>query len=333
MSRLNSRPTFAVIFLLAAALAFTGGCSRPTSTTGEVRIAFFPNITHAPALVGIADGRFQQALGSDRTLMTRAFKAGPELMVALAAGEIDLAYVGPVPAMAAASRGVPVVILSGVTSGGVGLIVAPESGIRNLSSLKGGIVGVPQFGNTQDVQMRLLLKNAGVQEGRREGVTLAQAEAPDAGVLLRARSIQAALLPEPWASLYEQSGQAVRVHSGDLESLEGMPSVVLVARRDFVLGNPEMIAALLEAQKQVFADIRQHPEKSIRVSRKMILDITRKALPVEVVRGAFANCRFGPELTEQRMKEISRISEELGYIKAPFRYRDISWKEQLLAGN
>lgn len=333
MSRLNLGANPAAVLLLATLFVMAGGCSRPPAVQDEVRVAFFPNITHAPALVGIADGRFQDAIGAGRPLKSRAFKAGPELMVALAAGEIDLAYVGPVPALAAASRGVPVVILSGVTSGGVGLVAAPDAGIHNISDLRGGKVGVPQFGNTQDVQMRLLLRNQGIPEGRGEGVTVAQSEAPDVGILLRAGSIQAALLPEPWATLYEKNRQAKRLKADALASLNEMPSVVLVARSDFVKQNPGLVAAWLKAQNQVFTDIQQHPERSIQVSREKILEITRKALPADVVKTAFANCRFTPIIHENQIREIVEKSESLGYIRGPFDYRHIIGKEQLLAGN
>src|SRR5690349_14759791 len=63
-----------------------------------LRLAYFPNLTHAPALVGVARGDFQKALGSVR-LETKVVNAGPEAMEALLANEIDMAYVGPSPAI------------------------------------------------------------------------------------------------------------------------------------------------------------------------------------------------------------------------------------------
>ena len=33
----------------------------------ELRLGYFPNITHAPALIGVANGYFQQELGSTRS--------------------------------------------------------------------------------------------------------------------------------------------------------------------------------------------------------------------------------------------------------------------------
>src|SRR5688500_14718239 len=42
-----------------------------------VRLAYFPNVTHAPALVGVADGLFQAELG-DVPLETFTFNAGTE---------------------------------------------------------------------------------------------------------------------------------------------------------------------------------------------------------------------------------------------------------------
>ena len=52
-------------------------CQR--SKTDPLRLGFFPNLTHAQALVGNAEGTFQQALGK-RPLELRPFNAGPAAM-------------------------------------------------------------------------------------------------------------------------------------------------------------------------------------------------------------------------------------------------------------
>src|SRR4026209_1587404 len=49
--------------------------------TGEhvtLRLGYFPNVTHATALVGVEQGIFAEALGDDVTLETSTFNAGGE---------------------------------------------------------------------------------------------------------------------------------------------------------------------------------------------------------------------------------------------------------------
>ena len=68
------------------------------SGTEEVRIGYFPNITHAQALVGKADGTFEKAFGDGVAIDWKMFNAGPSEVEALFAGEVDIGYIGPGPA-------------------------------------------------------------------------------------------------------------------------------------------------------------------------------------------------------------------------------------------
>ena len=81
--------------LAAAALAGAGtsGC-RPRHD-GVVRIGFMTNLTHAPAIVGLASGRIEQALGV--RVESRSFRAGPRVIEALVGDAIDVGVAGPAP--------------------------------------------------------------------------------------------------------------------------------------------------------------------------------------------------------------------------------------------
>ena len=104
-----------------------------------VRLGYFPNVTHAPALVGVADGLFQAELG-DVPLETFTFNAGTEAIEALFADAIDMTFIGPNPAINAyaQSEGAAIRIISGSTSGGAALVVKPE------------VNGPARSGRTQD---------------------------------------------------------------------------------------------------------------------------------------------------------------------------------------
>jgi len=114
---------------LAAALALVG-CSRaaeapsaPASAAAapaaELRLGYFPNITHAPALIGVANGFFAKELGSTK-LTTQTFNAGPEEVSALLGGSLDAGFIGSSPAINAfaKSNGEAVRLIAGSTSGG-----------------------------------------------------------------------------------------------------------------------------------------------------------------------------------------------------------------------
>src|SRR4051794_6912087 len=90
----------AATLVAAGSLAACGGDDK-ASASGEaktIRLGYFPNITHAPALIGVNKGFFQTALGSTK-LEAKTFNAGPAAIEALFSGAIDATYIGPNPAI------------------------------------------------------------------------------------------------------------------------------------------------------------------------------------------------------------------------------------------
>ncbi len=61
-----------------------------------MKIGYFPNLTHATALVGIQEGTIQKELGGTKVEST-TFNAGPTEIEALNAGSIDIGFIGPSP--------------------------------------------------------------------------------------------------------------------------------------------------------------------------------------------------------------------------------------------
>src|SRR5947207_1587196 len=86
----------------------------------EVRLAFFPNVTHAVALVGTGRGTFTQALGAGVKLEEQTFNAGPAEIEALFGDQVDIGYIGPGPAINGflKSKGKALQIVAGAASGG-----------------------------------------------------------------------------------------------------------------------------------------------------------------------------------------------------------------------
>src|SRR5436190_13822124 len=61
--------------------------NKPSPPT-DIRLGYFPNITHASAIIGVKNGIFQKDLGQD-TLKTTTFNAGPAAVEALFSGALD----------------------------------------------------------------------------------------------------------------------------------------------------------------------------------------------------------------------------------------------------
>src|SRR5205085_6490099 len=125
----------------------TGGAEGPPA---EVRLGYFANLTHAQAVLGVSSQEFEKAVAPSK-FSTKVFNAGPSLIEALFAGEIDIGYVGPGPALNAhaKSRGGGIRVIAGAAANGVLIVARKDSGVDSISQLSGTRIATPQLGTTQ----------------------------------------------------------------------------------------------------------------------------------------------------------------------------------------
>src|SRR5437764_47719 len=71
--------------------AKAAGATTKSSPPTDIRLGYFPNITHASAIIGVNKGIFQKDLGQD-TLKTTTFNAGPAAVEALFSGALDASF-------------------------------------------------------------------------------------------------------------------------------------------------------------------------------------------------------------------------------------------------
>src|SRR6266702_8620999 len=195
----------ALVVLLALALVGCGSQTSSGSSSGPitVNLGYFPNLTHAVALVGVERGTFQNALGPNVKLVTKTFNAGPALIEALFAGDIDIGYVGPSPAINGyvKSHGEALRIIAGAASGGAEFIVRPGANIKSPSDLNGKKLATPQLGGTQDVSLRYYLQQHGLKPADKGGtVQIVPTDNPNILTLFKQARIDGAWVPEPWAT-------------------------------------------------------------------------------------------------------------------------------------
>src|SRR5215212_11604144 len=206
-NRTSLRRTLSLLALvpLAVGLAACGGDSSADSGSGgtadELRLGYFANVTHAPAVIGVQEGLFADELG-DTKLTTQVFNAGPDVVEALFAGALDAAYIGPSPTLNAygQSDGDAIRIIAGAASGGAQLVV--RDGIDSAQDLEGTTLASPQLGNTQDVALRTWLTGQGLDNNVDGGgdVTIAPTANSDVLNLFQSGDLDGAWVPEPYAS-------------------------------------------------------------------------------------------------------------------------------------
>jgi sulfonate transport system substrate-binding protein len=259
---------------------------------GTIRVGAFPNITHAQAMVGKANGWFDKAMGPQVKVQWTSFNAGPAAIEALFAGAIDMTYVGPNPAINGyvRSNGEALRVVAGAASGGASLIVRNDAGINRPEDFHGKRVATPQFGNTQDVALRTWLRNHGMKTNDRGGdVQIVPLANPDQLTLFLKKDLDAAWAPEPWATrlIHEGNGRLFvdeRTLWPDGQFVIGL----LVVNTRFLKAHPDLVKSWIRANVELTDWINAHPTEAKKTLNQQIQIETGKALPPAVLDEAFS---------------------------------------------
>ena len=245
-----------------------------TAQAGEhaIRIAHFPNITHAQAILGQANGSFEKALG--RPVDWKVFNAGPAAMEALMAGHLDIIYVGPNPAINAyiRSEGQALCVVAGASSGGASLVIHPNSGIQSDKDFGNKKIATPQLGNTQDVAAREWLLSHGYQFQEKGGnVSILPIPNPEQLILFQKGQIDGAWAPEPWATrLVQEAGGRRFLDERDLWPDRQFCTALVVVRKVFLATNPSLVKKFLRAHVEVTQWIKANPSMAKRIINREI---------------------------------------------------------------
>ncbi|PDQ36298.1 MAG: sulfonate ABC transporter substrate-binding protein [Candidatus Lumbricidophila eiseniae] len=286
--------------MTAALVTVLTGCSSPTAASSsnapasQLRLGYFANVTHAPAIAGLQKGFLQDALGTTK-LSTQVFNAGPAEIEALSAGAIDVAYVGPNPAINTyiQSSGASARIIAGVATGGAALVV--RSGITSPQDLKGATVATPQLGNTQDVSARTWFAAQGLKTDTQGGgdVHITPTENAQAFTLFQQGKLDAAWVPEPWVSRFTlEAGAHVLVDEASLWPDGAFPTTVLLVSNAYLQKHPDTVTKLLQGHVQSVTWLTAHPGEAPGVVNAGLQAAAGKPLPDAVIAQAMKAVHF-----------------------------------------
>ena len=329
-----TRTSRSIAISIAALVLGLAGCRSPQSEAPvapaappaatapsalTLRVGYFPNVTHAPAVLGFSAGEkaFAKALAGKAEVQTKVFNAGPAAMEALHAKAIDLSFVGPTPAINAHAKGGDVVLVANVANGGSVLVARKGSGIASLKDLEGKKVAVPQLGNTQDALLRHLLLKANIKLKDQGGsTTVVPVENPDILGLFGRNELDAACVPEPWgARLEAETGATVVLDWKALWRDGDYPVTVLVARREFLTQHEDIVKAFVAALQQITDRIAGQPEAQAAALNAELNTLTGKSLKPEVITTALKRIQFTTAISQEALRAIAEVSKEIGYAK------------------
>ncbi len=309
------------LMLHAVFLFFCTLAALPASSQAEttVRLGYFPNITHAHALIArnmAAEGKgwFEERIPGLR-LEWVSFNAGPSAMEALFAKTVDLSYVGPNPALNAhiRSRGEEVRVVAGAVRGGAALVRGKNSSLAAAGDFRGKRIATPQLGNTQDIACRHWLSKAGL------AVTMTGGEVsviptPNAAMpaLLARGDVEAAWTVEPWVSRLEQESGGTVIF---FEPPERSLTTVLVSSRKFMENAPDLLRQIINAHRELSLWIQEHPEEARQRVAAELTRQTRRTFPLDLVVHAWPRLVFDDAISTADFAFSLEAARDAGFIK------------------
>ncbi|MFE3070451.1 aliphatic sulfonate ABC transporter substrate-binding protein [Streptomyces sp. NPDC059247] len=289
-------------------------------SASEVRLGYFPNLTHATALIGVQDGLIQKELGGT-ALKPQTFNAGPSEIEALNGGSLDIGFIGPSPSINAyvKSKGQNLRIISGSASGGVKLVVNPKK-IKTLDDLKGKRIATPQKGNTQDVALLNWIAEKGWKvdpESGKGDVSVVRTDnkvTPDA---FKSGSIDGAWVPEPTASKLVSEGGSVLLDETSLWPEKKFVITNIIVSQKFLTEHPDVVEAVLKGTVKTNEWINANPDKAKASANAALKALGGKPLADKVIDPAWPSIAITNDPLAATLKTQSEWAVKAELIKQP----------------
>ena len=317
MKDLRTLAIAAATLVLVACGQTVNSAAPADDQTLTLRLGYFPNVTHAPALAGIRKGFFATALGRKVTVETHTFNAGGDAVTAILSNSIDATFVGPGPTTNAftQSHGQAVRVIAGATSGGALLVVQPS--ITSIPGLKGKKIADPQLGATQDIALRWFLKSNGFTRDTAGGgdVSVLPQDNSQTLTAFKQGQIDGAWVPEPWASrLVVEGNGKVLVDERDLWPQGKFVTTNLIVRTDFLQAHPKRIKTMLEGLYQAVTYLNSYPADAQSLTNDAVAEITGKKLAPGVVSAAWPHLTFTLDPLPATLKTSADHAQSVGLL-------------------
>lgn len=297
-----------VLCVAAAGCKKEPGAAAKQDAAHPLRVGFFPNITHAQAVVGNDSGAFQQAVPGVEMKM---FNAGPAAMEALTAGSLDASYVGTGPAINTFLKGGRELRIIAVAVDSGAVLVTKTA--RTPAELKGKTLASPQLGNTQDIALRHWLGQQGLKVN--QDVTVTPLSNPDILGLFIHGKLEGAWVPEPWgARMVAEGGGHILLDERQVWPQRRFHTTVLVTTRQALREQREPLKKLLRVHVELTRQWQRQPETFVPRVNAAFGKVTGKPIAEPILRDAFSRLEPAMDVMPEQLQQAAEHARQLQFI-------------------
>ncbi len=230
-----------------------GGVAQPPV---QVMLDFFPNPNHVPLIVAIERGYFADA-GLDVEIVVPQNPSDPVKLVAARA--VDIALTPQINLLIACDAGLPVIAVGSLISSPLGgLLALKESGVGELSDLRGGKIGY-SLAPLEPILWTTMLASAGIEDkdyelinvGFNTVLALLSGQVDAIGAFRNFEVLQVAIAGKQ-PSFFPQEKYGVPYTE----------EILIIANSHEVMADSARVSSFLEALVRAIAFMKQHPDEA-----------------------------------------------------------------------
>jgi NitT/TauT family transport system substrate-binding protein len=310
----------AMAALLLVGCAFVCGCTEPDETM-TLSIGYQPSTHQIAHMTAMEKGWWQEDLApyGVTEVKDNEFPTGAPEMTAMIAGEINVAYVGAAPFVAAvANSDLDAKIVATANTQGSDLVVRPEIAYESPEDLKGLTIATFPPGTIQDTLLRDWLKSNGIDPNN--DVTIAAMGPGDAVTAISAGQVDAVFLPHPNPTVIEVNGNGRSVVASG-EMFPNHACCVVVVSGDLIRNNPDLVEQIVRTHSKAIEYDKAHPDEAAETYSKKV------GQDVEIVKKSLAEWDgqwiSDPNVIVDSVVSYTEVQYELGYIEKPLTKDDL----------
>ena len=279
----------------------------------SVTIGYNAAIVQPQPLIGVVEGEYGKRI-ADVTFDGKQYKAGPDVITALRAGVIQIGSSGIGPPLKAFAKDGDIVMICGGATGGTELSVAGNSPIKTVQELKGKTIGVNQLGSTVDAMVRYNLLKVGLRPDK--DVKIVPLEPALQADSLQRGDVDAIAAPAPWPSqaLVKAKARPLLSWKTILDNGNYLAGSIYT-KKTFAEAHPEFIRKFIAANTAITEELNRDRAKGDARVLAAWSRASKKTLPADVAKRAFATIQFTTEIKEADLQRFADLAFQVGLSK------------------
>jgi NitT/TauT family transport system substrate-binding protein len=306
-----------VAVLAASAIALTttacgdddgGGGGGDSSGTQTLKVGVIPIADVAPLYLGIDKGFFKE---ENLKIEPQLAEGGAAITPAVVSGDFQIGFSNTISLLIAASKDLPVEIISQGVLGGkdeseawADLLVLKDSGIDDGKDLEGKTIAVNTLNNICEVTIKASLEPEGVDVDK---LKFTEVPFPDMNAALEQKRVDGACVVEPFVS-QGTAGKAKGIDPFYVRTAPDLTVATYFTTKQYAEENADTVDRFVRAINKSLEYSQAHPDEV----RKVLLDYTE--IPPEAAE-AIKLPIWRTDLNEPTIEKLSELSKKYGLIE------------------